>query len=346
MLETVYHKADETTVQKTYASVQQSLAAMDTHLGQTLNTRADHPGDREGAETCQRPEDVDLEEVSIDFLRTYSVHPNWKQIISSCNDYGQTMAHISVTLGYVRLLRHLFTWEIDLNVVDNMGLTALHYAYLFKQEDCAKFLIQSGVNQFILDDLGRSPSDLDPSLEVRLRSIMDIDGDGHADSASPIEYDTKMPDEVGRLYAKHFLVQQWMRRDEDGGGGEVPPSRYQSPENLGRPRTANNPPAPDFTDERGRCVTYDRLPPSDVRIPEENSTLIAATGARSRLHTPEEMGLEASIEMAAPPHVVLPPSPISKASAQSREVDRPSGIGQDTSSHPAPLDGAINTPYL
>ena len=53
------------------------------------------------------------------------------------------------------------------------------------------FLIQSGVNQFILDDLGRSPSDLDPSSEVRLHSIIDIDSDGHTDSASPIEYDTE-----------------------------------------------------------------------------------------------------------------------------------------------------------
>ena len=232
MLKSVYHKADETTAQKTYASVQQSLAAMNTHLGPTLNTRTDHPDNREGAETCPRPKDVNLEEVSIHFLRTYSVHPDWKQIISSCNDYGQTMAHISMTLGYLRLLRHLFTWEIDLNVVDNMGLTALHYAYLFKQEDCAKFLIQSGVNQFILDDLGRSPSDLDPSLEVRLHSVMDIDNDGHTDSASPIEYDTEMPVKVGKLHAKHFLVQQWMRRDEDEGRDEVPPSRYQSSENL------------------------------------------------------------------------------------------------------------------
>ena len=334
MLEAVYHKADETTVQKTFASVQQSLAAIDTHLGQTLNTRADHPGDREGAETCPRPEDINLEEVSIDFLRTYSVHSNWKQIISFCNDYGQTMAHISVTLGYLRLLRHLFTWEIDLNVMDNVGLTALHYAYLFKQEHCAKFLIQSGVNQFILDDLGRSPSDLDPSLEVRLHSIMDIESDSHTDGASPIEYDTEMQDKVGKLYAKDFLIQQWMRRDEDERRGEAPPSRYPNPDKLGRPRTANGPLALDLTDERGRDVTYGRFPSVGIRIPEENSTLIVA----------EEMDGEASIEIAPPPHIALPPSP--EASAQLQKADRPSDIGQDTFSHPAPLDGAINTPDL
>ena len=372
MLKSIYHKADETTAQKTYASVQQSLAAMNTHLGPTLNTGADHPDNREVAETSPRPGDGNLEEVSIHFLRPYSVHPDWKQIISSCNDYGQTMAHISVTLGYSQLLRHLFTWEIDLNVMDNVGLTALHYAYIFQQEDCAKFLVQSGVNQFILDDLGRSPSDLDPSLEVRLHPVMDIKSDSHADGASPIEYDTEMPDKV----ANNFLAQHWTRRDEDEikeevhstderecnakydpvpsldarvpeenstvivkeemdwkasieivaphilhpprdedeRRGEAPPSRYQSPKNLGHPRTASSPRVLDSADERERGATYDRFPSLGVRIPEENSTLVVA----------EEMDWKASNEIVAPPHIHHPPSPISQASAQSQEAHPPS----------------------
>jgi hypothetical protein len=206
MLKSVYQKADDTTVQQTFASVQQSLATINTHPNPSLNIRTDRPDNHEGAETVPRPEDVNLEEISIHFLRTYSLRPNWKQTISSCNDYGQTMAHISVTLGYLRLLRHLFTWEIDLNVVDCMGLTALHYAHLFKQEECAKFLIQSGVDQFILDDLGRSPSDLDPFLEVRLHSVVDIGSDSHAEGASPIEYETEMPDEAGKCYRMGAII--------------------------------------------------------------------------------------------------------------------------------------------
>jgi ankyrin repeat protein len=165
------------------------------------------------------------------------------------------MAHISVTLGYLQLLRHLFTWEIDLNVVDHMRLTALHYAYLFKQEECAKFLIHSGVDQFILDDLGRSPSDLDPSLEVRLHPIMDIDSGSHAEGPSPIEHDTEMLDEAGRLHAKHFLVRQWMLHGEDEKRGDVPPPRCQHQEPLGPPRSAGSPPALNSADERDWGVT-------------------------------------------------------------------------------------------
>ena len=340
MLGTLFHRADETTVQRTYASVQQLLETMETHLGPTLNTRPDHPDNREGAEASPRPEDVNLEEVSIHFLRRYSVHSNWKQIISSCNDYGQTMAHISVTLGYLRLLRHLFTWGIDLNVVGSMGSTALHYAYLYKQEDCTKFLIQSGVNQFILDDLGRSPSDLDPSLEVGFDSNIDTDSDSHADGALPIEYDTKMQDKVEKLHATHFWVQQWMRRDEGERWDEVPPSRNRSPQNWGGPRMAGRPPAMDSTDERDWGVTYDSFPSLGVRIPEENTTHIAAIGAGSRLHTPKEMDLEVTTEIT----IALPPPAISEASIQSQEADRPSDISQDTYSHLAPLGGAINTP--
>jgi len=330
MLKSIYQKADEATMQKTFASVQQSLATMNTHTNQSLNPRVDHPDNHERAE---RPEEVNLEEISIHFLRAYSIHPNWKQIISSCNDYGQTIAHISITLGYLRLLRHLSTWGIDLNVVDNMGLTALHYAYLFKQEECARFLIHSGVDQFILDDLGRSPSDLDPSLGARLRSDTDIDSDNYAEGASPIEYDNEMPDETGKLFAKHFLVQQWMRQGEDERRGEVPPSRCQSPETLGPPRSAGSPVTLDSADELDSGVAYDHSSSLGVRIPEENSTLIVAEEVHSGL----------PIEIVVSPHNTLPPSPISEFSAQIQDANRPSEIGQKPFSHQAPLGGTANT---
>jgi len=334
MLKSIYQKADETTVQNTFASVQQSLATMNTQTNPSLNTRVDHSDNHEGAETSPGPEEVNLEEISIHFLRVYSIHPNWKQVVSSCNDHGQTMAHISITLGYLRLLRYLSTWGINLNVADNMGLTALHYSYLFKQEECAKFLIHSGVDQFILDDLGRSPSDLDPSLGVRLRSNTDIDSDNYAEGASPIEYDNEMPDETEKLYAKHFLVRQWMRQGEDERRGEVPPSRCQSPETLGPPRSAGSPPALDSADERDCDATYDRSSSLIVRIPKENSTPTV----------PEEMSWESSVEVAVSPRNTPPPSPLSEISAGTPGANRPSDTGQNQFSHPAPLGSTLNTP--
>jgi ankyrin repeat protein len=321
MLKSVYHKADETTRQKTFELVQQSLAATNTQPDSSLNTTlCSNPGNRERTETPPRPEEVNLEEVSIHFLRTYGSHPNWKQIISSCNEYGQTIAHTSVSLGYLKLLRHLFTWEIDLDAVDSMGLTALHYAYLFKQEECAKFLIDSGVNQFILDDLGRSPSDLDPSLEVRLHSITVTDSNSNADGASPIECDT---DEAGKLYAKRFLVQQWMQQGEDESRGGVSLSRCRSLETLGPPRTAGSSSSLDSAAETEWDVTNDRSSSFGVRIPEGGPPLAVV----------EEIAPEAP----APPHIILPPSPISGVSAQTQEINQPSDIDQNPIPHPTSL---------
>ena len=172
ILKIVYQLADETTRQKMGPA--QWFTTMNNP---SLNTGTTHSSNQGRKEIPPRLEDVNLEDISIQFLCTYSTHPNWKHIVSSRNDYGQTMAHICVTLGYFRLLQHLSTWQIDLNVVDHMGLTALHYAYLFIQEECARLLIHSGAERFILDDLGRSPSSLNPSLEVRVDPNMEIGGD-------------------------------------------------------------------------------------------------------------------------------------------------------------------------
>ena len=307
-LKTVY-QLGETTRQMGLA---QLFATVNTHSNPSLNTRATHSDNQEREEIPTRLEEVDLEDVSIHFLSTYSTHPDWKQIVSTRNGFGQTLAHISIALGYFRLLQHLFGWQIDLTLVDDMGSTALHYAYLFKQEECANFLIHSGVDQFILDDLGRSPSDLDPSLEVRLRSIMENDS-GSADGASPNQYDTEMPDEARKLYAKEFLIQQWMQQGGDERRGKVPLSRCQSQENRG--------------------ATYDRSPSLGVCTPEERPTPAAA----------EEIDLGGLIEIATPPHIIYPPSPISMFSPQTQEANRLSDTGQNLFSHPAPLSGTVDT---
>ena len=131
--------------------------AMNTDRDPNLNMSTTHSDHQEREELPPGQEEETIEDISIHFLCTCSTHPNWKELVSSRNEYGHTMAHICVTLGYLRLLQHLCAWEIDLNAVDHMGSTALHYAYLFRQEECAKLLIRSGANRFIRDGLGRTP---------------------------------------------------------------------------------------------------------------------------------------------------------------------------------------------
>ena len=216
---------------------------MNTHLNLSLNSGTSYSNSQERAETLPGLEEADLEGLAINFLCPYSTHPDWKQIISSSNEYGQTIAHISVTLGYFRLLRHLFRWEIDLNIVDNMGSTALHDAYLFRQEECARFLIHSGASPLSLDNLGRSPSDLDPLLEVKLHPTIDSDGDDNSHSPSSISCNIqmKMPGEVEGQYAKHFFLRQWRRGHQDEKTVEIPPAKLQRQDARGSPEATSTP---------------------------------------------------------------------------------------------------------
>ena len=303
---------------------------MNTHRNPSLNTRTANSNNQEREEIPTRLEEVNLEDISIHFLCTYSTDPKWKQIVSTCNDYGQTLAHIAVTLGYFRLLHHLFKWQIDLNAVDSMGLSALHYAYLFKQEECAKFLIHSGVDRFILDDLGRSPADLDPFLDLRSGSIMDMDNDRSADGAPPIEYDTEMPDEAEKLYARQFLTEQWVGECEDERRGGMPLSRCQSQE-------TSSPPTLDSAEERVGVVSYDFSSCLAVRTPEVHYTPVVA----------KEIDLEALIETATPTHWydIHPLSHTFKVSSQTQEANSLSDTSQYPFSYPVPLGGAVHTKW-
>ena len=277
-LKTIYQLVDETTRQK---GPTHPFSTMNTHRSPSLNTNTTRSNNQVREEIPTRLEEVNLEDISILFLCTYSTQPNWKQIISTCNDYGQTLAHIAVTLGYSRLLQHLIRWQIHLDAVDSTGLTALHYAYLFQQEECAKVLIHSGVDQFILDDLGRSPSDLDPSLEVRLRSITDMNSDSGADGAPPVECDTEMPDGAGKLHARHSLIRQWMPQGKDERRGEVPLFRCQSQKASSPERKVSTQPTP----ERHCGVSINQL---DMLLPNRSPTRICSylnhLGEQERLY--------------------------------------------------------------
>ena len=230
-------------------------------------------------------EEENIADISIHFLCTYSTPPDWKQIVSTCDEYGQTFARIAVNLGYFRFLQHIFRWYIDLNVMDSLGLPALSSAYLSQQGECAKILIHSGVDRFIHNILGRAPADLGSSFEVRLRSVMDIDGNSISYGAPPIKRDTGIPDEVGKPYAKNLLIQQWTRQGEDEKTGEVPQSSCQSQE-IGTHPTL------DSTDGGVRGITYDRSSSLGIHTPEEHSTPVVA----------EEIDEEALVETNATPY--------------------------------------------
>ena len=368
MLKTIYQSAAETTRQMGAA---QWFTTMNTHHNPSLNTGTNHSNDQDNQEREVPPslEEVNLEDISIQFLCICSTHPNWKQIVSSRNDYGQTMAHICVTLGYFRLLQHLSTWKIDLNIVDHMGSTALHYAYLFIQEECARLLIHSGAEPLILDDLGRSPSSLNPSLEVRLRPSVEIGGDSSTYSASPAGFTIEMPEEAEGLYAKNFLVQQWAQRIGDermSEMGEVSPPGSRRNDAWGHSAAASA----DHSAEEGVGRVVERLSfSSTIQSPQGIPTLVsrqqvetipdnvvpsdvlsppAGTSDQAKMNGPGDPEFDNHGTPNAIPQnyerVVLQDTAARNARSLSRETDNPQE-GRNTLKAPFSVPGTHGTPH-
>ena len=103
--------------------------------------------------------------------------PNFLDIVSTKNEYHQTLAHLSIIYGYRALLRRLVDWRIDLAISDVNGLTVLHCAYLKGDLDSVRILRRGGASEAVMDNLGRTPSDLRPE-----GSDLDITVEGESDS--------------------------------------------------------------------------------------------------------------------------------------------------------------------
>ena len=237
LLKMLLETFDERPLEDILKSIQQRLAAaMGSSTDTTVHTNHGHGGGLTAHLHFQLEE---LEDLSIRFLSAYSKATNWKQVVSLQNKSGQTMAHIAVMLGYLRLLGSLIEWRIDLNLTDFNGSTALHYAFLCNESACAILLIRSGADELALDELGRSAWDLNPPLadecRSRLRGIPKVDG-SFSVSCRPAEEEREIecPEEA-TLEATYLLVQRWLqrmdeeRRDINGLNGDHMPHSEISP---------------------------------------------------------------------------------------------------------------------
>jgi ankyrin repeat protein len=98
----------------------------------------------------------------VEALRCLQVRPNFQEIVSTTNNWGQTLAHLSIFYGYLSLLHSLVDWRISLTIADGNGFTALHYAYMKGDLDCVRILRRGGAPETVMDKLGRTPLDLQP----------------------------------------------------------------------------------------------------------------------------------------------------------------------------------------
>jgi len=148
-----------------------------------------------------------LEEIAIQILSSYSTYYDWKEAVSYPNEYGQTLAHLAGTLGYIRLLEQLISWEIDLSVRDTTGATAFHFACLYDYPECVSLLTRHGANQQIRDEPGQKtyamtwPGDSGASFNGTV--------DDSSDLAS--EYTASITDGEEMLGTERALDPKWLR---------------------------------------------------------------------------------------------------------------------------------------
>jgi hypothetical protein len=128
----------------------------------------------QGGSAGAGPRDDPIETALVDILSCLQTRPNIHEILSTTNDYSQTLAHLSILYGYPSLLRHLVEWGIDLAISDINGLTALHCAFMKGDLDIVRILRRGGASETVTDTLGRTPSDLQPE---GFSSAIDLDAE-------------------------------------------------------------------------------------------------------------------------------------------------------------------------
>lgn len=227
MLKSIYEKQEGVDLSNVLVSMHSSLANLNPRLSTSDPSSSTVPTHSTELDTKISIDFVKLEVIAIQFLSSYSQQPNWNRTLSFPNEYGQTLAHISTMSGCVQLLQHLIAWGIDLNVPDVTGTTALHCAYLRGDVACASLLIRSGVNQLVLDDLGRSPAEVGPwMLDPKLGGRETTGGYlAPFDEINCGDYDTAVITEEDSARATSLLVQRWALQVENGrDGGSCSPT--------------------------------------------------------------------------------------------------------------------------
>ena len=207
MLSAISGRYGELQLESALASLLQSVTTSDACTNPEFRANGDTAPQGPGGPSNNSLEATHLEDTAGRFLASYSTRPDWNQTISLTNEYGQTLLHISVALGYHSLLQRLVDWNIDLDLQDVTGTTALHLAYLHDRADSITTLVHSGASALLQDHLGRIPSDLKSDIQnwiVSKDERLCISTEMQADEGLEIQVSSQ------ELRAKSLFVQQWV----------------------------------------------------------------------------------------------------------------------------------------
>ena len=176
------------------------------------------PAGLQGGSRGAGPRDDPIETGLIEALSCLQERPNFHEIVSTTNDYNQTLAHLSIFYDYPSLLSRLVEWGIDLTIADVNGLTTLHCAYLKGDPETVLILRRGGASEAATDRLGRTPSELQPDGWEGFGSDIDLDAEVAAGLDTELYPETNDMDEQLALGEQFSALD--LDDDNDSGHGQ------------------------------------------------------------------------------------------------------------------------------
>jgi hypothetical protein len=127
-----------------------------------------------------------FESVIVDFLSVLDVEVDQSttpisSAISHTTPSGQTLLHLAAMLGFSVLVQFLIKHDVDLDVRDRNGYTALHFTAVGHSKTCARLLVDAGADLEIVNVLGITPQEQAPF--GFFEDIISDRSDGDYDSA-------------------------------------------------------------------------------------------------------------------------------------------------------------------
>lgn len=102
---------------------------------------------------------IDLEAAAVEMLKLLDQSPQ-QDFLSTAeavllgSSAGQTVLHMTASLGFDRLSKELIMQGVDPNQRDVNGYTALHFAALYGHTRCARVLVQGGAEANVVNEEG------------------------------------------------------------------------------------------------------------------------------------------------------------------------------------------------
>ena len=109
-----------------------------------------------------RAQDKAIEIAIIEVLASLQNKLHFEKLISTTDDYNQTLAYFAVHLGYPNSLGRPMEWNIGPTIADVNGIAVLQCAYKKGDRACVELLLKNGAPKTVLDALGQAPSHLMP----------------------------------------------------------------------------------------------------------------------------------------------------------------------------------------